>query len=128
MTARPDHITLLCTDIAKSMAYYGALLPLLGFRERRPQAWSNDAGFHLQFLPAQPGTRPYERHGAGMNHLGFSVATVAQVQRVRDAMAAAGFAVPELQQLDGATALFMRDPDGIRFEISHYPPGISPVD
>jgi len=28
----------------------------------------------------------------------------------------------------GLVALFMKDPDGIRFEISHYPPGMSVVD
>jgi len=25
-------------------------------------------------------------------------------------------------------ALFMKDPDGIRFEVTFYPPGVSPVD
>jgi hypothetical protein len=34
-------------------------------------------------------------------------------------MQAAGFPVPEIQLLDGATALFMKDPDGIRFEVTH---------
>ncbi len=33
-----------------------------------------------------------------------------------------------MQLLDGAVALFMKDPDGIRFEVSFYPPGVSPVD
>jgi lactoylglutathione lyase len=36
--------------------------------------------------------------------------------------------VPRIQQLSGATALFMQDPDGIRFEITHYPPGMPVVD
>jgi len=39
-----------------------------------------------------------------------------------------GFAVPDIQQLGGATALFMKDPDGIRFEVTYYPPGVSVVD
>jgi hypothetical protein len=43
-------------------------------------------------------------------------------------MAAAGFPVPQVQQLSGATALFMQDPDGIRFEVTHYPPGTPVVD
>jgi hypothetical protein len=42
-------------------------------------------------------------------------------------MQAAGFPVPEIQRLDGATALFMKDPDGIRFEVTHSPPGAPPV-
>jgi hypothetical protein len=35
----------------------------------------------------------------------------------------AGFDAPEIQDLGGAKALFMKDPDGIRFEVSYYPPG-----
>ena len=43
-------------------------------------------------------------------------------------MLAAGFSVPEIQNLSGVTALFMKDPDGIRFEVSSYPAGFDPVD
>lgn len=43
-------------------------------------------------------------------------------------MKSAGFEVPEIQNLQGASALFMKDPDGIRFEITYYPPGVSIVD
>ncbi len=44
-----------------------------------------------------------------------------QVIDIQQRMRALGFAAPPIQHLDGATALFMRDPDGIRFEITHYP-------
>jgi hypothetical protein len=47
---------------------------------------------------------------------------------VRERMADAGFPIPEIQHLGGATALFMKDPDGIRFEITNYPPGADTVD
>ena len=50
------------------------------------------------------------------------------VVRIRDAMREAGFPAPEIQDLGGATALFMKDPDGLRVEITHYPPGIAVVD
>ena len=33
-------------------------------------------------------------------------------------MASAGFVVPDAQELDGAYALFMKDRDGIRVEVS----------
>jgi catechol 2,3-dioxygenase-like lactoylglutathione lyase family enzyme len=58
-----------------------------------------------------------------MNHLGFAVPSAASVALVRESMAAAGFAVPELQTFAGITALFMKDPDGIRFEITCEPGG-----
>ena len=123
-----DHVTLLVESLDRSMPYYDALLPLLGFRKLRAHVWTDDAGFHFQFLQARPDTRAYERYGAGMNHLGFGAASPEQVHAVRAAMQQAGFDVPELQDLHGATALFMKDPDGIRFEITHYPPGMSVVD
>jgi hypothetical protein len=32
--------------------------------------------------------------------------------------------LPDVQDLGGAIALFMKDPDGIRFEVTWYPPGV----
>ena len=123
-----DHITIMAQSLAASMPWYDALLPLLGFRKLRPHVWTDDAGFYIQFLQAKAGARAYERYGAGMNHLGLSAPSVDAVVGIRDAMDRCGFAVPDIQNLDGVTALFMKDPDGIRFEISHYPPGTSVVD
>ncbi len=123
-----DHITIMAQSLATSMPWYDALLPLLGFRKLRPHVWTDGDGFHFQFLQAKAGTRPYERYGAGMNHLGFSAASIDAVVAIRDAMEQGGFPVPVIQDLGGVSALFMKDPDGIRFEISHYPPGTSVVD
>ena len=122
-----DHVTLLVSSFERSMPYYAALLPLIGFHEERPRIWTNGEGFFFQFLEARPETRPYERYGAGMNHLGFSAPSRDFVEHVRAQMEQAGFPVPETQQLGGALALFMKDPDGIRFEITHYPPGANVV-
>jgi len=125
---KPDHVTLLVSSLDRSMPYYDRLLPLLGFSRRRAHVWTNGEGFYLQFLQAKAGTRPYERHGAGMNHIGFGVESSEQVHGIRTAMLEAGFEVPDIQNLDGAIALFMKDPDGIRFEITWYPPGTPVVD
>lgn len=125
---RVDHVTLLVASLERSMPYYDALLPLLGFAKKRDHVWTDGQGFFFQFLQAHDGMPVYQRYGIGMNHLGFAAPDVATVHRVRQAMADAGFAVPEIQHLDGATALFMKDPDGIRFEITNYPPGADAVD
>lgn len=123
-----DHITLLVTCLARSMPYYNALLPLLGFNKEQEHIWHNGNGFYFQFRAASEETRPYERYGAGMNHLGFSAPDVATVHQVHRNMEAAGFEVPAIQNLGGATSLFMKDPDGIRFEVTHYLPGMAVVD
>jgi len=65
-----DHVTLAVSSLAESMPYYDALLPLLGFVKRREHVWTDGVGFYIQFLQARSGTRPYERYGAGLNHLG----------------------------------------------------------
>lgn len=103
-------------------------MPLLGFDKKNDSTWTDGDGFFIQIRQAKTGTAAYERYGAGMNHLGFGVTTPEQVHAIRDAMQSAGFDVPETQNLDGAIALFMRDPDGIRFEVTYYPPGVSVVD
>jgi catechol 2,3-dioxygenase-like lactoylglutathione lyase family enzyme len=118
-----DHIAIRVSSLARSLPYYSALLPLLGFAREGATAWRNRDGLLLHFSEADEGARPYDRFGAGMNHLGFSVPGAASVARVRESMAAAGFAVPEVQAMAGATALFMKDPDGIRFEVSCEPGG-----
>lgn len=123
-----DHVTLLVSSLERSMPYYERLLPLLGFHKEKDHVWTDGTGFFFQFLPAEAGTRPYERYGAGMNHLGFAAESPGRVEEIRAAMQAGGFVVPEIQRLGGATALFMKDPDGIRFEVTHYPPGTPVVD
>lgn len=125
---KPDHITLLATSLDQSMPYYDQLLPLLGYRKVRSHVWTDDAGFSLQFLQAKPDTGQYQRYGPGMNHLGFGTTSAEQVHAIGESMRQAGYEVPEIQNLGGATALFMKDPDGIRFEITHYPLGTSVVD
>jgi lactoylglutathione lyase len=123
-----DHVTLLVSSFTSSMPYYDRLLPLLGFMKLRDHVWAGGERFYLQFQEAREDTRPYERYGAGVNHLGFSAPSAEAVLVIRDEMQRAGFAVPEIQNLGGVVALFMKDPDGMRFEISHYPPGMSVVD
>lgn len=123
-----DHITILVSSLDRSMTYYEHLLPLVGFSKTKNHVWTDGNGFFFQFLQAKPNTSPYERYGAGMNHLGFSASSPEQVLSIRTAMKDAGFEVPEAQNLEGSTALFMKDPDGIRFEITYYPPGMAVVD
>ncbi len=128
MALKLDHITLLVSSLEKSMPYYDTLLPLVGFEKQKDHIWHNGNGFFFQFMQAKSGTSDYERYGAGMNHLGFEAPDIETVERVRVAMSEAGFPVPEIQDLRGATALFMKDSDGIRFEVTHYAPGTPVVD
>ena len=119
MGLKLDHITLLVNSLEKSMPYYDTLLPIIGFNKLRNYVWTDGNGFYIQFNQAKENTSAYERYGAGLNHIGFSAPSPEMVNLVQSKMDDAGFEVPEIQNLSGATALFMKDRDGIRFEITH---------
>jgi len=123
-----DHLTILARDLDASARFYRALFPLLGLREEKPCVWTDDQGFFVQLLAAKPETRPYERYGPGMNHVGFGAASEADVDRVHATMRGAGFDVPAIQRVGRAYALFLPDPDGLRMEVTYTPPGEQVVD
>lgn len=115
-----DHIVLMLGDLGASLPYYETLLPLLGFEKSRDHVWGNGEGVHLDLKQAPEPEPGYRRYGVGLNHLGFTAPDRDAVEAVAAAMAAAGFDVPARQSLGGAYALFMKDRDGIRFEIAAY--------
>ncbi|OSZ67151.1 hypothetical protein CAP39_12015 [Sphingomonas sp. IBVSS1] len=123
-----DHLVIMARDVAASRAFYGDLLPLLGFVQQRKGIWVNATGLHLQVLAAEAGTRDYQRRGPGLNHLGFGAPDADFVANLRAAMLAKGHEIQPVQHLGGAHALFMPDPDGLRVEVTWYPPGKSVVD
>ncbi len=127
MALKIDHLTILVKSMATSMAYYNSLLTIIGFTKVKDHIWTDNEGFYLQFNEAKEGTNDYQRFGAGMNHVGFAAPSVEFVENVQTKMRTAGFDVAEIQSFGGVRALFMKDPDGIRFEVTYYPPGVEPV-
>jgi lactoylglutathione lyase len=123
-----DHLTILSRDFERSALFYDLLLPLLGFEKQKRGIWKNEGGLYLQFREAQAETSGYERYAPGLNHFGFSAPDRAAVDHVHGAMTKAGFEVRLQEYPDGTYALFMPDPDGLRVEFSHYPPGVPAVD
>ena len=114
-----DHATILVSSLEASLAYYRVLLPLLGYSEAADGSWRG-GGFSLQFAQARPGSGAYDRYGPGLNHLGFALPNREAVEAVGAAMASRGFEVPAIQNFGSATALFLKDPDGLRFEVTHH--------
>ena len=127
MLTRPDHLTIANCDRAAADEHYGKLLPLLGFSETAPGIWHDGDSFWLQMITAHDGTGPYERYGPGINHVGFNAESREAVESLRDKLIEAGIDAQPLQDLGGATALFVADPDGLRIEITYYPDGMPPV-
>ena len=116
-----DHIVLMFGDLQASLPYYETLLPLIGFAKSRDHVWGNEAGVHLDLKQAEEIGEGYRRRGVGLNHIGFTAPSLAAVEAIAERMAEAGFEVPAIQDFGDAKALFMKDRDGIRFEIAYYP-------
>lgn len=123
-----DHLTILSRDFDESARFYGLVLPLLGFAQKRRGIWSNELGLFLQFREANPDTGDYGRYAPGLNHLGFKAPDSQVVEAIKQAMDRAGYEARLQRFGEGVVALFIPDPDGLRVEISYYPPGIDPVD
>lgn len=119
MTLQLDHIVILVRSLERSLPWYAAIFEAIGFEKTRDHVWSNGS-IAIDLKQADDGTPDYQRHGPGLNHLGFTAPDRASFDAVRNAMAAAGFDVPDAQQLGSELATFFRDPDGMRLEITIY--------
>ena len=114
-----DHIVILVRSLNASLPWYAALLGLLGFEKSRDHVWY-DGELAIDLKEAEAGTPDYQRYAPGLNHLGFTAASEADLDRVRDGMAAAGLEVPEKQFLGRELATFFKDPEGMRIEVTVY--------
>lgn len=70
----------------------------------------------------------YGRYAPGLNNFGFSAPQRRGGRSLPAELEPAGIEA-RLQHFEpGITALFVPNPDALRIEISHYPPGVPPVD
>ena len=120
---RVHHLDLTVEDLAAATAFYGAVLPLMGFR-RQPDApegplWRGDL---VEIgLQAARRRRPHDRYTPGLHHLAFEAPTPGDVDRCYRQLVALGVQVLEAPAAypsygAGYYALFFADPDGIKLE------------
>ena len=115
-----DHIVIYASDIDASERFYGALLGLLGFEKTRNWVFSRD-DMAFDVREALGDGEGYERGEPGVDHIGFTASERGQVDRVMMDMMAAGFDHGRITEFDnGDYALFIADPDGVRFEVTCY--------
>lgn len=113
-----DHAVLAVSDLPASLPWYEALLPLLGFTKTRAHVWVNAQAFGLDLQQAKDPTHAYAREGVGLNHFAVRASSRAEVDYVARAMKQAGFDVPTTQDFGDAYALFLKDRDGMRIEVT----------
>ena len=115
-----DHIVLLLSNLEENIGFYNQLLPIIGFEKLRDHVFANAEGIHFDFRPATEPEHGYHRFAPGLNHLGFTAGNRQELERVGSLMSAAGFEVPAIQEFENGSALFLRDADGMRVEVSTY--------
>lgn len=115
-----DHLVLLAGRLEASLAWYEALLPMLGYEKTREHVFVSRHAPAIEIKPAGEPDNAYGRHAPGLNHLGFTAPDPGTVESIRDAMRKIGFQVQDIQNLGGDRALFLADPDGLRLEVTAY--------
>lgn len=118
-----DHLVLMAGRLEASLAFYEALLPMLGYHKTREHVFVSRSAPAIDLKQAGDETRSYGRYAPGLNHIGFTAPDLETVERIAGAMRGLGFEVPQIQSLGGDRALFLPDPDGLRIEITAYGTG-----
>jgi catechol 2,3-dioxygenase-like lactoylglutathione lyase family enzyme len=116
-----DHIVLAVANLEQSVPFYDELFLQLGFQKARAHVYVNGQGIGIDVQQAKEPTYGYRRGGVGLNHLAVRATSRAEVDAVTAAMGRAGFEVPEAQTIGDAYAVFMKDRDGLRVEITFEP-------
>jgi catechol-2,3-dioxygenase len=121
---RLNHAVLFVRDVDRSTAFYR---DVLGFRVKveipgravflQAEGSTNDHDLGLFQIGAAAGASEAGRRTVGLYHLAWEVDTLAELARIRGALADAGALVGAS---DHATtkALYAQDPDGLEFEVS----------
>lgn len=118
------HAAIICSDYAKSRAFYTEILGLEVLAEHHRaerQSWKLDlalpegGGIELFSFPDPP-ERPTRPEARGLRHLAFAVDDIAAAV---DRLAGAGVAVEPLRRdpYTGARFTFFQDPDGLPLEL-----------
>ncbi|MFE3003097.1 VOC family protein [Nocardia sp. NPDC059246] len=118
---RLNHAVLFVSDVERSVAFYSEVL---GFR-RLPggfpggaflQAAGSANDHDLGLFQSPDPSAPHRTGRVGLYHLAWEVDTLSELQRVRDALVAAG-ALTGASDHASTKALYAADPDGIEFEV-----------
>ena len=116
------HLALTVTDLERSVAFYGRLWGMAS------SGTLDGPALHRWVFLLPDGTTigltrhdatastPFDAHARGLDHVGFAVANLADLQAWADHLTAMDIAHSGLVEADYGTALSFTDPDGIALE------------
>lgn len=121
-----DHLYLSVSDMARSEAFYDAVMQRLGFRKGdkpiagEPHAHYFNRSLQLSIRPAR-GARAHDPYAPGLHHVCLQLATPSDVDEAAAALRALGVEATEPRLYPEYNpdyyATFFSDPDGIRLEL-----------
>jgi catechol 2,3-dioxygenase-like lactoylglutathione lyase family enzyme len=132
-----DHIDLVVSDRAHSLAFYRGLLRPLGYvREGNiagergepvtylnPEGGGGSIGIRERLSDTHP--VPYDRYGVGVHHVAFAVSSRQVVDEraawLRDQGVTIESGPAQYDYAPGYYAVFFYDPDEIKLEVVHIP-------
>ncbi|MCA9653836.1 MAG: VOC family protein [Myxococcales bacterium] len=118
-----DHIVILATDLEASLRFYERVLGPLGFVRERDHLFGRD-GLYFDLRPASTADEPRSRGRPGVDHLGFVASSREQVDALYEVGRSLGPEVARRIEFDdGDYSVFLRDPDGVRIELTCYAAG-----
>jgi len=131
------HVDLVVSSIERSLPFYRDLLGPLGWHgvsettgERGEVIWYLwGPGSSIGIREAQGDPKPYDRYQVGLHHLALEAASRSAVDERTEWLRAQGAEIEsgpeEYWYQPGYYAVFFYDPDGIKLEIVHVPPGLA---
>jgi catechol 2,3-dioxygenase-like lactoylglutathione lyase family enzyme len=118
-----DHISIRVGDYKKSKAFYGKLMPFLGFKVLDEYAdaigWTNGkTRFWIGQADAKARTRKYRIGDIGLHHYAFELRSRKDVDALQAFLKKEGAKIvdPAGEYYDDYYAVFFLDPDGIKLE------------
>jgi glyoxylase I family protein len=124
-----DHIYISVSDLSSAEAFYDRVLLNLNFRKNK---FVIDGAAHIQYYNRHFGyvlrpsrtLRDHDPYSPGMHHFCLRVDSIEDVHAAAVALRGAGVDVsePKLypEYAPDYAAIFFRDPDGLRLEITNY--------
>ncbi len=124
-----NHVAVTVRDLSVSVPWYRALIgsdPILeedtdaGFRH---SVFLLDGGtlFGLHQHTTPPSDQPFSEHNVGLDHVGFSVSDLAELERWQARLDELGITHGGIVNAHYGSGLSFRDPDGITLEFFALP-------
>jgi catechol 2,3-dioxygenase-like lactoylglutathione lyase family enzyme len=128
------HIDLAVSSVERSLEFYRGVLGPLGLTEaaRYPSYRGTEEVVYLRIGTAELGLRPadggeHRYYGVGLEHFAIFVSERDEVDQAYQRCLDMGANVHHPPETDNDIpdywAMFVFDPDGMRLEIAHWPPG-----